>query len=81
MTARIARALDPAQAAQLCGTCDADPKVPAGRYCARFACYCGHEACPAFAFYVPRRPPEALDALNVVDLAPTRRRRASRRSA
>ena len=45
--------LTPAQLAQMCPACQT-----AGRrgYCAPNACYCGHDECPAYASFVPRRP-------------------------
>ena len=55
------------QRAQLCQTCEADPKAAPGRYCPRFACVCGHPTCPAFMSYVPRREPEPLPD-NVIHL-------------
>lgn len=36
-----------------CATCQADPSIARGRYCAPARCYCGHEQCPAFATWVP----------------------------
>lgn len=60
MTVACSPTLTDAQRAQLCAGCVDDPKAAPGRYCARFACVCGHEACPAFQFYIPRRKPEPL---------------------
>lgn len=51
--AELIAGLTDGQRAQLCPTCvDATQTT---RYCARFACVCGHEMCPAFQFYVPRK--------------------------
>ena len=38
-----------------CPTCDADPCSAPGRYCAPGRCYCGHEACHAYASRTPIR--------------------------
>ncbi|GGL27533.1 hypothetical protein GCM10012283_07150 [Phycicoccus endophyticus] len=59
--------LTPAQRKQLCPECATDPKAARGRYCPRFACLCGHQSCPAFESYIPRRPPEPLPD-NVIHL-------------
>lgn len=59
--------LTAAQRAQTCPTCAADPHAAPGRYCPRFACVCGHQDCPAFMSYVPRRTPEPLPD-NVIHL-------------
>lgn len=41
------------QRAQLCPTCVEQTRTT--RYCAKFACVCGHETCYAFLSYIPRR--------------------------
>jgi hypothetical protein len=38
-------------------TCTACAETGRRGYCAPLRCYCGHEQCPAFVSYVPRRDP------------------------
>lgn len=39
-----------------CSTCASDPTAAPGRWCAPRRCYCGHEACPAYALGWVARP-------------------------
>ena len=41
------------QDSQVCTACRIDPSTAPGRVCAPRRCYCAHEACPAFASWVP----------------------------
>lgn len=50
----LARLTD-TQRAQLCPTCVDETGTT--RYCARFACLCGHDKCHAFLSYLPRKAP------------------------
>lgn len=58
---------------ECCPSCAADPTCAPGRYCASKACRCGHDDCPAFAFYRPLERPFGYVEL----LHPTTPRKAS----